>query len=108
MPLLDIVGVDACQKTFCIAFAFLDGETELDYSWVLEQLKELYLQSDIRLPSVILTDCCRAIINAIAFVFPRAIALLCLWHADKAVVRHCQPSITARDGHEAWLTFFKL
>ena len=32
MPLLDIVGVDACQRLFCITFAFLSGESEEDYS----------------------------------------------------------------------------
>jgi hypothetical protein len=32
MPLLDMVGVDSCQRSFCIAFAFLSGETEEDYS----------------------------------------------------------------------------
>lgn len=27
MPLLDMVGVDSCQRSFCIAFAFLSGES---------------------------------------------------------------------------------
>ena len=31
MPLLNIIGVDACQQSFCIAFAFLSGENEEDY-----------------------------------------------------------------------------
>ena len=31
MPLLDMIGVDAAQRSFCIAFAFLSGETEEDY-----------------------------------------------------------------------------
>lgn len=35
MPLLDMVGVDSCQRSFCIAFAFLSGESEEDYSWAL-------------------------------------------------------------------------
>jgi hypothetical protein len=35
MPLLDMVGVDACQRSFCIAFAFLSGEQEEDYAWAL-------------------------------------------------------------------------
>lgn len=36
MPLLDMIGVDACQQSFCIAFAFLSGEKEEDYTWALE------------------------------------------------------------------------
>lgn len=31
MPLLDMIGVDVCQRSFCIAFAFLRGEAEEDY-----------------------------------------------------------------------------
>ena len=42
MPLLNFVGVDACQWSFCIPFAFLNSETEEDYFWALEQLKCLY------------------------------------------------------------------
>lgn len=34
MPLLDMIGVDACQRSFCIAFAFLSGEQEEDYVWL--------------------------------------------------------------------------
>jgi hypothetical protein len=39
MPLLDMIGVDACQKSFCIAFAFLSGESEDDYGWALDRLQ---------------------------------------------------------------------
>ena len=31
MPLLDMISVDATGRSFCIAFAFLSGETEGDY-----------------------------------------------------------------------------
>ena len=31
MPLLDMIGVDACQRSFCIAFAFLIDESDEDY-----------------------------------------------------------------------------
>ncbi len=41
MPLLDMIGVDATGRSFCIAFAFLSGEAEGDYIWVLERLRTL-------------------------------------------------------------------
>ena len=31
MPLLDMIGVNATQRSFCIAFAFLSSETEANY-----------------------------------------------------------------------------
>ncbi|KAK1837369.1 mutator-like element, partial [Colletotrichum chrysophilum] len=89
MPLLDIVGVDACQRSFCIAFAFLSGEAEDDYTWALERVRSLYDQCNARLPAVVLTDRCLACINAVAAIFPSSASLLCLWHANKAVLQHC-------------------
>ena len=41
MPLLDMIGVDATGRSFCIAFAFLSGEAEEDCTWALEQLKKI-------------------------------------------------------------------
>ncbi|KAF4338142.1 hypothetical protein FBEOM_7973 [Fusarium beomiforme] len=60
MPLLNAIGVDACQRSFCIAFAFLSGEEEADYQWVLLRLRSLYEAMAIDFPSVILTDRCLA------------------------------------------------
>ena len=91
MPLLDMVGVDACQRSFCIAFAFLSGEQEEDYVWALDRLRCLYEVCDAKLPSVVLSDRCIACLNAVNTVFPSAHSLLCLWHANKAVLAHCLP-----------------
>ena len=97
MPLLDMIGVDACQRSFCIAFAFLSGEQEEDYIWALERLQSLYEACNARLPSVVLTDRCLACINAVTTVFPLAESLLCLWHANKAVLAHCLPIFTLQE-----------
>ncbi|KAL2104470.1 hypothetical protein VUR80DRAFT_555 [Thermomyces stellatus] len=96
MPLLDIIGVDACQRSFCVAFAFLSGETEEDYIWALDRLRSMYELGGTRLPSVILTDRCIACMNAVSHSFPTAVSLLCLWHANKAVLRYCQPRFVQR------------
>ena len=95
MPLLDIIGVNACQRSFCIAFAFLSGETEDDYCWALDQLKSLYEACNAQLPSIVLTDRCIACMNAVSTCFPSSFSLLCIWHANKAVLRHCLPAFTA-------------
>lgn len=97
MPLLDMVGVDACQRSFCIAFAFLNGEEEEDYAWALERLQSLYEVCNARLPSVVLTDRCFAAINAVTTVFPSAVSLLCLWHTNKAVLSYCLPIFTLQE-----------
>uniref|UniRef100_A0A8H7K5T0 MULE transposase domain-containing protein n=1 Tax=Bionectria ochroleuca TaxID=29856 RepID=A0A8H7K5T0_BIOOC len=113
MPLLDIVGVDACQRSFCIAFAFLGGEEEKDYVWALDRLRSMYEACGARMPSVILTDRCLACMNAVSHCFPAAVSLLCLWHANKAVLRYCQPSFMRHNnafeepqGHQEWKDFY--
>ena len=103
MPLLDMTGVDAAQRSFCAAFAFLSGETEEDYTWVLSRLKSLYEQGNTALPSVILTDRCLAIMNAASALFPSAAVLLCLSHANKAVLTRCKPAFL--DAQE-WKEFY--
>lgn len=97
MPLLDMIGVDACQRSFCIAFAFLSGETDDDYAWALDRLRSLYDHHGDRLPSVVLTDRCLACMNAVESSFPTSFSLLCLWHANKAVLRYCLPAFATRE-----------
>lgn len=105
MPLLDMVGVDACDRSFCIAFAFLSGETEEDYSWALQCLRSLY-QRD--LPSIVLTDRCLAAMNAAATRFPSSKGLLCTWHVNKAVLQHCRPAFLTEgsQGEMRWSEFY--
>ena len=118
MPLLDMIGVDACQRSFCIAFAFLSGETDDDYAWALDRLRSLYDHHCDRLPSVVLTDRCLACMNAVQISFPTSFSLLCLWHANKAVLRYCLPAFATRELNadsdsvtektmEAWEEFYR-
>ena len=104
LPLLDIIGVDACQRSFFVAFAFISGESEADYLWPLQQLRSLYEQSAIAFPSVVLTDRCLAAINAISATFPSATLLICIWHANKAVLAHCK---RAFPDNEMWDEFYQ-
>ncbi|RKK65642.1 hypothetical protein BFJ69_g16107 [Fusarium oxysporum] len=111
MPLLDLIGVDSCQRSFCVAFAFLSGECEEDYFWALDRFRSLCENHRIRHPSVSLTDRCLACMNAVDTCFPSSRPLLCLWHANKAVVRYCQPRFTRQTqgdnpGIEAWNEFY--
>lgn len=110
MPLLDMVGVDSSQRSFCIAFAFLSGESEEDYSWALQHLRSLYQRE---LPSVVLTDRCLAAMNAAAHWFPTTKALLCLWHVNKAVLQRCRPFFVQKENetseraeNDTWEEFY--
>ncbi|EXL64793.1 hypothetical protein FOPG_18956 [Fusarium oxysporum f. sp. conglutinans race 2 54008] len=52
MPLLDIIGADACQRSFCIAFAFLSSENEEDYTWALGRLRSIYELCGATIPPI--------------------------------------------------------
>jgi hypothetical protein len=78
MLLLNMIGVNACQQSFYIAFIFLSGKTEQDYIWALDRLRSLYKLCHIRLLSVILIDRDKAYINAVEIYFLSLISLLCL------------------------------
>ncbi|KAF5962904.1 transposase [Fusarium bulbicola] len=112
MPLLDMVGVDATGRTFCIAFAYLSGEEEEDFAWALGALRDLYDTNGIPHPSVVLTDRCLACMNAIVSIlcFPAAKVMLCLWHINKAVLTFCMGAFTKekddKQGQEAWKEFY--
>ncbi|KAI8720121.1 MULE domain-containing protein [Fusarium sp. LHS14.1] len=101
--LLDF-GVDACQRSFCVAFAFLSGEEEGDFAWALEQLRHIYELHSIALPSVILTDRCLACMNAISSpsCFPESALHLCMWHINKAILTHCQPAFARDKSNTQW------
>jgi predicted HNH restriction endonuclease len=55
-------------------------------------------------PSVIATDADPALIGAVHKVFPNAVALLCLWHIQKNVAKHCKAGFAT---DEAWKAFEK-
>lgn len=73
-PLFQIVGVTSTEMTFSAAFAFMDGEKEDNYMWVLEKLKGM-MDPD-SLPEVVVTDRELALVNVIARVFSKATHLL--------------------------------
>lgn len=109
MSLLDMIGFDACQRSFCIAFAFLSGEAEQDFVWALDRLRSMYEVCGASYSSVVLTDRCLACMNAVARCFPESISLLCLWHVNKAVLTYCRPAFVRREDDksiEKWTEFF--
>ena len=60
-----MIGVNACQRLFCITFAFLSSESEEDYLWALDRLQSLYKLCNTHLPFVILIDQYIAYINVL-------------------------------------------
>ena len=83
LPLLQIVGVDCCEKTFIAAWTFLRRETEEDYLWAIEKFKFFIGQSVAIKVKTILTDNEVALTNALHQVLPNCRTFLCGWHINK-------------------------
>ena len=56
MPLLDIAGSTACNKTFSAGFGLIANEKEESYGFLLGCLLALMEKTGIRHPMTILTD----------------------------------------------------
>jgi len=65
--------------TFFDTFVFLSGGQENNFSWALENLRELFFRSYVVL-EVIVSDINLALINVITNVFPKASNLLRQFH----------------------------
>jgi MULE transposase domain len=90
LPLLDIVGFTATNRSFIIGQAFLTHEEEEDYIWVLQWIRELYEKFDLPLPESITTDKAGGLHNACGIIWPEVPHLLCRWHIDKDVKSYIQ------------------
>jgi hypothetical protein len=88
MPLLDIIGSTSLNHTFFVAFVFLSGETEEDYSYALKMLKKVLDIQETPYPGVVVTDKDQGLMNAIDNVFPQSHNLLCSWHINKNVLSY--------------------
>jgi transposase-like protein len=85
MYLLDIVGVTATGHSFVIGQAFLSGEVTEDYTFVLQWLRDLYINAGLGLPLSVTTDQASGLLKALGEVFPEVPHLLCIWYVNKRV-----------------------
>jgi hypothetical protein len=90
MPLFNIVGVTAINTSFFVGFCFLDAEDTESFQWVLERLRDLYVDLGISHPTTIISDCDSALLEARQVVFPQTKHLLCVWHVFKNILAHCK------------------
>jgi histone-lysine N-methyltransferase SETD2 len=95
LPLLEIVGVTSTNLTFSVALAYLEGESEGNYTWALSRLKTIL--EDGWVPSIIVTDRELALMNAIERVFPTTRHMLCRWHINRNVLKKSKPSFETKE-----------
>lgn len=88
MPLVEIVGFTSTHKTFNIAYAFTKAERIYHYTWIMIQLKSLFIDLGV-MPTAIMTDCEDALIKGIKTVFGSEVQhLLCWVHIKHNIEAH--------------------
>ncbi|MCL7027564.1 hypothetical protein MKW94_014984 [Papaver nudicaule] len=101
MPYFNVLGVTSTGISFIIAYVFMEEETEEHLSWVLTQLKSLFLPDN--LPSVFVTFGDPPLVNAIGAVFPGANRLVCTSHINQNIVVNCK---NAFEDDNIWNEFY--
>ena len=95
MPLVHFVGCTPINKSFTLAYVFVQKEQEFDYLWALNSLMSIGF-----VPKVVVVDRERALISAIKIVFPAASILLCQWHINKNILANCKKYFSEQDWTE--------
>jgi hypothetical protein len=85
MPLVNIVGITLCNKSFFAGSAFLLSEKVLDYEWVFEAIKKIY--DVLKLPyfKTFVIDGDPHITIILQRVFPGVNHILYLWHINSNI-----------------------
>ena len=93
IPLLNIIGASSIGKTTQVGLCFISGEAEYDFDWAMNVLKKLFLDHNIPLPRIIVTDRQQALMNSLNTHFPKSHYLLCRWHFNKCVLSKARSNI---------------
>ena len=100
MPFLEIVGFTSTWKNYTVAGAFLSSETEKNYSWAVDQLRQLCGIAEVN-PTCIVTDREKALMNPLDCMFPSAMHILCRRHIQKNI--EARAKLLLRDKKQATL-----
>lgn len=92
-PVLNICATTGLNTTIHAGVALMCEEKESDYLWVLGKFRELLEEEDIDLPTVVISDRDKALMNAIESTFPGTDSLICRWHQNKDVIAYCRKHI---------------
>ena len=99
LPFLEIVGLTSTNKTFSMAFSFLNSEKMPNFQWVLERVKMVI--DETYYPRVIVTDRDLALLGACRAEFPDAHKVLCRWHISQNILSYCKGKFDTEDEYES-------
>ncbi|XP_058185778.1 protein FAR1-RELATED SEQUENCE 4-like [Rhododendron vialii] len=90
LSLLEVMGITSTMCTYSLMFAHLTNEKVENLTWALSTLKKWMLRRGALLPSVFVTNRDLALLSAIEACFPSARHILCIWHINQCIIKHCR------------------
>ena len=86
MPLFHVVGATAYHQIFTFAYSFMQKETDADYRWAVNHLRDLFQKYNLPTNDVtFVTDREFSLMGALHDIFPNANMLRCRWHINKNI-----------------------
>ncbi|KAE9042983.1 hypothetical protein PR001_g5984 [Phytophthora rubi] len=85
VPLFNIISVTGFNTVLPVAQCWLPGETEGDYVWALNMMRLFWIEKNVDLPGVVLSDREQACMNAVDWVLPEIPTMVCRWHMNTNV-----------------------
>jgi hypothetical protein len=103
-PLLEVVGITSTNLSYSLMFAYLNNERAERVTWALDTLKKWMVGKGASLPLVFVTDRDLALMKAIETCFPTARHILCIWHINQCVMKHCSAALgpKLKDFYHSW------
>jgi hypothetical protein len=85
MPLINIIGMTACNKSFFAGSAFVPSEKILDFIWLFNTIKKIYDTYNLAYPKTFVTDGDKHMAKTLQRVFPSVNHILCIWHVNRNI-----------------------
>jgi MULE transposase domain len=82
MPLVNIIDIISCNKSFWAGSAFILSKKVLDFEYVFKTIKKVYDIAKLSYPITFVTDGDSHIVTVMGRVFPNANYILCIWHVN--------------------------
>ncbi len=100
IPLINIIGMTAQNRSFFTKNIFIPDEKEKNYKLIFYTIRKIYDNYGILYPSTFITDTCPAEIAAIKYIFPNINHILCIWHINYNILTKLKPLIKAQFDRE--------
>ena len=105
MSLMIIANQIDLKIIFFIEFDFISNEKKNNYIWIIEQIKNLYKNFDLKNFEIVIIDRDETFVNVLNVSYFEICKFFCIWHINKNVIKNCKFSF---DKTKNWKKFYNM